>query len=272
MSTHQVLIASYAKDFIWLEPNLKSLRKFCEGFLPPVVAVDGEDFFAAQRLVARVYPEAKVVQKDGRRGQGFLRAQIAMMCGDIFCPDADYIYLLGSDCMAFRRFAPDVYWFRGKPVMLYNSYAELGNMDAVGMWQGSTEEVLGFSCPNETMRRLPLIYPKPLFAPMRKHVETRHNMAFEEYIYKKGHPLSESNILGCYALKFMPELYEWLHASPSDPGYVEYRTPMSDSIIQWWSHGGMNCPAQIDLEYAPGKRTRGQQPIEVIREILGNDF
>lgn len=264
MPTHEVFIASYERDFSWLDVNLRSLRKFSEGFLPPVVCMERFEIPRAREFTG----DAILCAKDGRPGQGFLRAQISMMCADLMCPDADYIYLLGSDCMAFRRFAPDVYWFRGKPVMLYNSYAELGNMDAVGMWQGSTEEVLGFSCPNETMRRLPLVYPRKLFPAVRKHIEQRHGLAFEDYIYKKGHPLSESNILGCYALKFMPDEYLWLHASPSSPDYVEYRTPLSDSIIQWWSHGGPEHPAMIDLEYAPGKRTHGRRPIDVINEVL----
>jgi hypothetical protein len=266
MSTHEVFIASYEKDFPWLDVNLRSLRRFSEGFLPPVVCVERHEVRSAKQYT----DGAHLCAKDGRGpGTGFLRAQIAMMCADIMCPSADYIYLLGSDCMAFRRFAPDVYWFRDKPVMLYNSYAELGNMDAVGMWQGSTEQVLGFSCPNETMRRLPLVYPRELFPAVRKHIEDRHGMAFEDYIYKKGHPLSESNILGCYALKFMPERYTWLHASPSDPSYVEYRTPLSDSIAQFWSHGGLDHPQTLALDYAPGKNTHGKTPREIIRDVLG---
>jgi hypothetical protein len=199
--THQVFISSFGKDYPWLEYNLWSLKKFQCDFLPPTVCVDSQDYPGALQLVARTYPETRVMRKDGRGpGTGFLRAQVAMMCADLLCPEADYIYLVGSDCMAFRRFAPDVYWFKGLPVMLYNSYAELGNMDSVGAWQHATEQVLGFDCPNETMRRLPLVYPKELFPAVRKHVETRHGLAFEDYIYKKGHPLSESNILGCYAL------------------------------------------------------------------------
>src|SRR5574342_144140 len=98
MSRHQVLIASYNRDFVWLQYNLRSLRKFQAGFLPPVVCVDGGDFAAAQRLVSQDFPGARVMRKDGRGpGTGFLRAQIAMMCGDLLCPQADYVYLLGSD-------------------------------------------------------------------------------------------------------------------------------------------------------------------------------
>lgn len=266
--THRVFISSYLKDFVWLEHCLRSLHRFQEGFLPPVVCVSEEDWGAAKRIVPGRYPGAEVVIKNGQRGRGMLRAMIAMMECDVLAPGADYYYLVGSDCIAFRRFAPDVYWSEGKPVMLWNGYAEMHGGCGSNQWRTSTEEVLGWDCPNETMRRLPLIYPKELFPRVRAHIEERHHTPFEDYVHRKGQPFSESNVLGCYAERNMPELYTWMHAA-NNPQYVAYRTPESDSMIQFWSWGGLDRPAETCVNYAPGKNTVNRPPREVINEILG---
>ena len=115
---HQIFIASYAKDSEWLIYCLASLRKFAQGFLPPVVCVSQADFDEFAEFCPHFHPKVKVVVKDGT---GFMRAQIAMMEADLFCPEAEVIYLMGSDCIALRTFGSDIYCPRGKPVVLMNS-------------------------------------------------------------------------------------------------------------------------------------------------------
>lgn len=271
--THQILIASYSKDFPWLEPNLKSLRRFCNGFLPPVISVDGQDEFEAKKIVARCYPEATVVRKDGRRGQGFMRAQISMMQGDLLCPVADYVYLVGSDCLAWTELKPEFYFHKGKPAMLYNSrkYFEDAKAGHPIQWMDSTAEILKFPVNGEFMRRLPIVYPKELFAPCRAHIEAVNGLPFEEYIYRRnaqGGPVSESNLLGAYAWEKMHDLYTWVHADGT-PEYWEYRSNHPD-ICQFWSHGGMNRPAEA-CTIVNGRSIAGRTPRDVIREVLGND-
>lgn len=275
MSTHQILIASYTKDFIWLEPNLKSLRRYNRGFLPPVISVDGQDFFEAKKLISRVYPEATVAQKDGRRGQGFMRAQISMMECDLLCPSADFIYLVGSDCIFWKEISPEMYFFNGKPVMLYNSRKYFEDAGAAGarMWMDSTAQILGFPTHGEYMRRLPIVYPKELFAPMRRHVEVVHGMGFEDYIYQRnaqGGPVSESNILGAFAWEKMRDLYYWMHCDGNEE-YVKYRTENADPMVQFWSHGGLDRPAPENGAMVNGRCIAGRSPRDVMREILGND-
>lgn len=273
--THQILIASYARDFVWLEPNLKSLRRFCNGFLPPVISVDGQDLFAAKRLVDRVYPEATVIQKDGRRGQGFMRAQISMMQGDLLCPAADFVYLVGSDCIAWKEFSPGMYHYNGKPVMLYNSrkYFEDAHAGHPIQWMDSTAQILKFPVNGEYMRRLPIVYPKGLFKPVRDHVAAVNGMGFEDYIYKRnseGGPVSESNILGAFAWEKMHDIYHWMHADGNEE-YANYRRDFPDPLIQFWSHGGLDRPAEACMNYSHGN-THGKTPRQVMKDILGNDL
>src|SRR5688572_2940112 len=118
---HQFLIASYKPDFQWLRQNLRSLERFSRGFLSPVIVVPPEDEGLARAVVGQVgYGEVKV-----KAGPGFGRAQVVMMQGDLWCPQADFVYLTGSDCMATRQFGPDEYWLDGKPIMLWNTWAHM---------------------------------------------------------------------------------------------------------------------------------------------------
>jgi len=75
--------------------------------------------------------------------------------------------------------------------------------------------------------------------------------------------------MGGYAMKFCPEIYTLLHASPDCAEYVKYRTPDSDAIAQFWSHGGFDRPAETSVNYAPGKNTAGQTPRKSITDMLG---
>lgn len=275
--THQILIASYAKDFPWLLHNLASQKLFCRGFLPPTVVVPNHDVAGAQAVAAQSYPEARVIgaeppPRPAGAWSNFLRAQIDMMKGDIHCPEADYVHLLGSDCFVRDVYHPEQVFKDGKPVMLYSSYAalEVGH-PAVKCWYDGTEHALGFEVEHEFMRRLPLVYPRDLYCRVRKWVSDTHNSTFEGYVYSRGHAKnhSESNILGAYAWKFMHHAYHWANLDDKDvygSAYKEYPS----SVIQFWSHGGMDHPADCSHNYESLEGTRstfGRTPRTVMDDI-----
>lgn len=269
--THQIMICSYVKDFPWLKHNLRSLKRFCKGFLPPLVSVHYTDFQAARALADEVYPETFVCIKNGPNGN--LRAQISMMSGDLLCPHADYVYLLGSDCIVWDEMRPDQWFKDGKPHMLYTSYKVMGKDNVP--WQRGTETALNFPLvEHEFMRRLPLVYPKNLFPAVRRHMEKVHGMTFEAYVYKHCRPgvFSESNIMGAFAFKYMPDLYTW---TLTDNGFEKQPHP----LVQFWSHGGLDrqeTEAVVDFEWndAAGNRIKdnsvGKTPRSTIEKILGS--
>lgn len=270
--TSQVLIASYAKDFQWLIHCLGSLKRYMSGFLHPVVCVEECDVAGCQAIIDQAYPETTIAVKNGRSGQGAMRAQCSMMSADLLCPFADYIFLTGSDTiyagplMPEPFFAPD-----GKPAMLFTTYADLnvpGHSNAIP-WQVGVERVLGWLPHAEFMRRLPLVYPMGLFAPFREFVAKRHNMPFEDYIYAADakHGLtSESNCLGAYAWKFMPDIFHWVDTQSC--------TALAGELLEWpnpcrqfWSFGGLDRPMEASF-YFNGKHSTGRTPRCVIDEIL----
>jgi hypothetical protein len=269
----QVLIASYEKDFIWLIHCLGSLKRFSKGFLHPVVCVEEKDVKGCQEVVDRAYPETKIVVKNGRPGQGFMRAQCAMMSADILCPEADFIFLLGSDTIAADTFSPEPYFSpEGKPVMLYTTYDDLnvpGHSNAMP-WRKGTERVVGWEPHAEFMRRLPVVYDRDTFRAFRMFVTERHRMAFEDYIYesdKKHGYTSESNCLGAFAWKYEPESYHWVNTTEAGVENGEVRGWPSP-IRQFWSHGGFDRITEANFTFGDGKSSKGRTPREIIDEIL----
>src|SRR6478609_4831035 len=135
---NQCLISSYKGDFVWLQFCLRSLAKFSSGFLPPVISVSREDLEVARYVVQKTYPEAEVFVHSLPRslaaeplvpstaGLGMMRAMNSMMHGDILCPEADNVFLVGSDCLATEAFTPRMYLNgKGQPIVLTNSYEKL---------------------------------------------------------------------------------------------------------------------------------------------------
>ncbi len=268
--THQVIICSYKKDFPWLIHALASLRKFASGFLSPVVCVDGSDEPGAREIVNQSMPEAKVVVTNGRPGQGFMRAQIAMCKSDLLCPDADNIYFLGSDCIAHRALKPETYCdHKGRPAVLYSSYESIKSVHHDTFpWRDGVNRILGIDPENEYMRRLPSVFPRSIFAPMRAHIEKRFGKDFEDYIYTADDgKTSEANLLGAFAHRFMPETCHWVNIA--DAGlYGSEVNGWPSAILQLWSHGGLDRPMEANVEYTVTLKSVGKTPRRVINDIL----
>lgn len=280
MKKHQAIICSYCKDFPWLPHCLRSLRLFAKDFLPPVVCVDQQDEAAAWAIIQDSYPEAKIVVTGTRPRQGFMRAQIAMMSADLHCPEADVIYFIGSDCLAWAPFSAKIYCDeQEKPVVFYSHYDQM-NLAHPGVlpWREGVRRVLGIWPEHEYMRRLPSVFPREVFPAMRAFVERRHGMRFDDYIYSadanqlaKSLPrdTSEANILGAYAYYRMHNSCHWvdigasgINGSPVDnwPSY----------LAQFWSHGGLDRPAETCVDIPGFGSTAGRTPREVIAHVLYN--
>lgn len=234
------------------------------------MCVSPEDEKGARDIIRQSYPETIVKVTHGRQGQGFMRAQIAMMKADIHCEEADNMFFLGSDCLAFDEFRPEPYLDSvGRPAVLYSSYSIMAKCHADTIpWQSGVNRILGFKPENEFMRRLPSVFPRSIFAPMRSYVESFHGKNFEDYIYLADDgKTSEANILGAFAFKFMPESCCFIDVA--DAGlYGTQVNKWPSAIIQFWSHGGLDRPAEANVTLKNGKKTVGRTPRSVINEIL----
>jgi hypothetical protein len=273
---NQCLISSYKGDFVWLQFCLRSLAKFSSGFLPPVISVSMEDLEVARYVVQKTYPEAEVFVHSlphgiipSTKGIGMMRAMNSMMHGDVLCPDADNVFLVGSDCLATEAFTPRMYLNgKGQPIVLTNSYEKLRELHPDALpWRNGTAEVLGFSPLFEYMRRLPSVYHKSTFLKTREYIEKLHGQRFNDYWYgsflegQQGQ--SEANLLGAYAYKFQQPMYDFQ--------CIDFIGPKHNPLLQFWSHGGLDKP--IDIHYnlnEVGRDVFGSKPRDVIHQILGD--
>jgi hypothetical protein len=273
--TSQCLIASYRGDFVWLQHCLRSLKKFSEGFLPPVVAVNMADLEEARWIIQKTYPEASAFvytlprqYSETVQGFGMMRAMAAMLHGDLLCPQADNIFLVGSDCLATAPFRPEDYLgARGEPLILMHSYEHLRTIhpDAVD-WRDGTAEVMGFTPSHEYMRRLPSVFHRSTFLGLREYVEKLHGMPFLQYWYggyaagQRGQ--SEANLLGAYAHRFQPDANRFVCLDTTQHKYP-------NALLQFWSHGGLEKP--VDIHYTlDGHDVFGMKPRDAIVAVLGD--
>lgn len=266
----QVLICSYEKDFEWLGYCLESLNRFSQGFLPPVVCVESHETRKADDIIDRCCPSAVLEVRDGRPGQGVLRAQIAMMRADQLCPDADVIFFLGSDCLALDTFRPEPYLdATGRPAVLLSKYENLGPGSNAIPWRAGVARVLGFWPDAEYMRRLPSVFPRSIFSPFRAYVQKVHGKPFDDYIHD-GHgqnrDTSEANLLGAYAHVFMPDFCAWVDVE--EVGRTGQLVNGWPSVIgQFWSQGGLDRPTNACWE-VKGKSVEGRMPRDIIQQVL----
>ncbi len=261
---HQILIASYRKDFGWLRQCLRSIEKFGTGFGDTIVAFPGEDTVEVEKLAQQLHRDG--VRRVGFKiwdGPGFGRAQDAMMSGDKLCLEADYVWLLGSDCLAVDHFSPATYSGNdGRPFMLYNTWEHMRRWaPETCFWRAGVEKALGWESRGEFMRRLPLAYPVSMLAPMRDFITRRHGVPFNSYVWDNVNRVknfSESNVMGEWAWRHAQDAYNWVLLDNGEvPGFQKWPT---NPIVQHWSHGGIDRPRDQD------KRT----PREVIIQALGS--
>jgi hypothetical protein len=119
----------------------------------------------------------------------------------------------------------------GKPMMLKTPYDQLD--DQAKVWQSVTANYMGFNPDYEYMRRMPLVYPIDIYAKVRDYLTERHG-PWEDWFPKiEGRKLSEFNILGAYAERFMPEEFHWIDTSKEELPPLVAR--------QGWSWGGLDA-------------------------------
>lgn len=243
MNTHQILIASYPPDYPWLYHCLRSLEKFSEGFLPPVVSVAPADVETCQEVVARAKSSATVKPW---AGVGFARAQESMLSADLLC-ESDYYWLLGSDCVAVAPFKVSDYCNPGgKPYLLFHSWRHMEKHSPETLfWRAGVEEALGWASTGEFMRRLPLGYRCDHLPAFRDHIAAQHGCRFTPFITDRVNRVrnfSESNVLGEWLWTRHRADYHWVNldeGSPSGHGFESWPT---SPITQCWSWGGFDRP------------------------------
>jgi Family of unknown function (DUF6492) len=229
-----IFIRTYHKDLPWLKYCLKSIAKFCSGFNQIHITLPFKDYLEIKRWNLT----REQVHQVKESGEGYLAQQVSKLYADLYCK-ADYILYVDSDCHFTQPAKPEDYFIDGKPVMLITTYEELGDQVP---WQRITEKALKMKCPFETMRRLPLIYPRDLLPKFRAYMKAQHGMELEEYVMTQPHrEFSEFNALGAWAYEFERDRFHWINTA-------EAETFPPSRLVQDWSWGGITKEKRLNLE------------------------
>ena len=171
-----------------------------------------------------------VIHVEPQNPDGYIDQQYTKLNAHLYVPpDTTHVIHMDSDCMMIGRLSG--MFADGKPMLLKTPYSQLD--DQAKVWQGVTAHFMGFESEFEYMRRMPLAYPIGIYAKVRDYLTERHG-PWEEWFPKiEGRRLSEFNILGAYAERFMPEEFHWIDTSKEDLPPLVAR--------QGWSWGGLDA-------------------------------
>jgi hypothetical protein len=229
-------IVTFAHDFDWLVYLLKSLARYATGFHETVILIPDADKPLLDRF--GLTAERVVTFADAGFKSGFMHHQYLKCCADLYCPDADFIAHIDSDCVLTSPVTPGTYLTTGEvgravpcapPLKAINLCTKYSSLNGASPWQPGTEKLLGEPVEYETMRRHCSVYPRSLYPNLRAHIQNVHNMPMEELIrpMPRNGPFSEFNLLGAYGMKYCNDIH-WIdtdiHGTPPNP------------VHQFWSH------------------------------------
>jgi hypothetical protein len=241
--TCDILIRSYYKDFGWLAYCLRSVRLFCTGFRRTLVVVPES---SARRLPQGLLSEeALLVCRDYR--DDYLGQQATKLLADSLT-DADFIFHIDSDCVFHRSTAPQDLIVDGRPDLAFTPHEQFPRP---APWKAATEKFLRLPVRHDFMRRQPLVYPRWLYAAVRRHATQVHGLDLERYVLAQPPGgFSEFNALGAYAYQHHRGAFRWIEMAKDAP---------NEPFCRWfWSWGGLSAVMREELEHL--LRASGRTP------------
>lgn len=206
-----VFYVSYHKDYDWFTYSYRSLKKYGSGFAHVMVAVphqDGEKFrpFCEQNgILLRTYLEVP--------GKEFLHHEVLKCEADIWVPaDTEIVVHIDSDCIFVEKFSLDTYMHEGRPILPRERYEDFRHYPSRYSWKRCVDYAIGGDHEWETMTRHPSLYYAEVYGELRRRVEKRHRISFQQFVlYQKNtfpQSFAELPTIGAMALDLWPEKYQ----------------------------------------------------------------
>lgn len=227
--TCDFFIKSWRKDRFLLDYCLRSLQKRAIGFRQTIVLLPKGD---EPHFATTDFRGAKVIWVNETIGNGYLGQQVFKHRAYEYT-DADFILFPDSDCFAFNDITPSSFFNSdNKPIHLITPYGLTGDK-GMEAWKEVTSRSLGFDVAFECMRAHPAIYHRDTLIECVKYLEAVHAKSLESYVASQpGNHYSEFNVIGSFALKFQPHLYDWRIATGSSAEY-----PRMEQAWSWAPDG-----------------------------------
>jgi hypothetical protein len=156
---------------------------------------------------------------------GYIDQQYTKLRAVAYVPEGvSHVIHIDSDCLVIDNLMDA--FIDGKPIMLKTPWDLLD--DEAKKWKEITRNFMGIAPEFEYMRRMPLVYPIRIYNDLTIYLEKIHG-PLGDWFYKIRR-LSEFNLLGAYADRFMAEEFHWIDTS---------KEPVPPPVVkQGWSWGG----------------------------------
>lgn len=241
----EIVCVTYARDLEWTEYFLRSVRKYASGFSGVTIIVPWDD-------LGQFLPFETYRTKDGMPvvvkkytdipGKGMLLHEVMICSADIYCPHADVIMHMDSDCLFNGPVTPTDYMTYGKPDIQMVRYDKFGPGRAEHIWRKNVMNALGYAKEEviyETMQRHPSCYHSFTYRAMRDHIEKIHKCPFDQYVVEQENSFpqgfAEFPTLGAYSLRNYKDAYNFIEIEKPD---IQQHPKSNHKVTQFWSHSG----------------------------------
>lgn len=243
----EFFIVTYAKDFQYLKFFLRSAEKFASGFSGITILVPTQDAAELAVLTGQYKGSVpvKCVSGDEWDGKGMLWHMASIMHADEWCPDADFIAHIDSDCVFTAPVTPETFIKDGKPILQYERFASIGHRHpGVLKWQENTVKCLPIDVLYETMRGHPEVYRHDTYALARRLIVQKTGVPVNIHIMngRNAYPqdFCEFVTLGNVAMHVSADKYHLVdNEQKPNPDRSDF------PIGQFWSHGSPDLVQEI---------------------------
>ncbi len=249
---------TYRGDLPWFEVSARSFAKFARGWDCVKCIVPNRDFDLF--LPSCRENGIALCGFDEWPGLGFNHHQAMQCYGDQHFPEAEIVWHIDADCV-FTQPATPADWLVGDKILLpfcdFEHYVrdpiKTGEMqNFMGyrgtcsdfsrgqyFWKFAADFACGWPVIRETMQWMPIAHHRSVYPRLRKIIQDRHGLPFEDYVKSCRNEFPQSfaefNTLGAVAHMHFEHLYHWhdVHAH----GY-----PFWGKVVQSHSHSGFDKP------------------------------
>lgn len=239
----EIVIVSYLPDLEWITLSLRSISKYATGFSGVTIIVPWQDlgsFLPFEAWRTKDGAPIRVKKYIDVPGKGMLMHEVMICSADIYCPHAEFIMHMDSDCLFHEAVTPEDYIRNGKPDLLMVKYTSFPAGRAEYKWQQNVMRALGYSIdhvPFETMQRHPSVHVKDVYSQMRHRVEEIHKCPFNQYVIEQENSwpqgFAEFPTIGAYAYWKLPSAYNFIEIEKPD---IQGHPKSAHKVTQFWSH------------------------------------
>jgi hypothetical protein len=233
-----LFLRSYHGDAHWVVELMRSIDRWVkigtpDGFRELVVHVDPQDVEIFRPIIGA---RGRIVSSEPWTPNGYLSQQCAKLASDMWTRSS-YTLFLDSDYHFCGEARPETFFIESRPQILMTKYSDLAGTVP---WQATVEKIAKESVVYEYMRGAKICYPRETFPALRTWIMQNHGAGNPLKWLTQFPQLSEYNLVGWFAHKFMRDRIVFSDTSVTALPW--------NPIKQYWSRGGITPSIRTEIE------------------------